>query len=155
MIATAKVADKKQEDDLEFTMPLATIMAIHGFVATGAATTAVEQLANQLAADPEADISELVKQLKQVHVCCCLCLCTLFTAFLCILLAHCMLMNANLYLHFYFTLLNHITLCITTAVWLQAFSGSALTSKFGSTGITQLSVFNSLLSTGEYTFHML
>lgn len=66
MIATAKMSDQGTED-FNFTMPMATIMAIHSFVADGAAATAVGQLASDLAADPAVDISERISKLKKVR----------------------------------------------------------------------------------------
>jgi hypothetical protein len=67
MIATAKVYDQKQQD-FNYTMPMATIMAIHGYVADGAAATAVGQLSSALAADPTMDISASVTQLSKVWI---------------------------------------------------------------------------------------
>jgi hypothetical protein len=67
MVATAKVFDQGK-NELDFTMPVATIMAIHSHVAEGAAADAVEALATALAADTTLDISSSVEKLQKVFV---------------------------------------------------------------------------------------
>jgi hypothetical protein len=66
MIATAKVFDQSR-NAFDFTMPMATIMAIHSCVAEGAAASAVEGMAAALASGNSThDLSSHVEQLEQV-----------------------------------------------------------------------------------------
>jgi hypothetical protein len=66
MIATAKVFDQSR-NAFDFTMPMATIMAIHSCVSEGAAASAVEGLAAALAAgNSTLDLSSHVEQLEKV-----------------------------------------------------------------------------------------
>jgi hypothetical protein len=65
MIAAAKVYDENKED-YNYTMPLSTIMAMHGSVAEGAASTAVTELATALATNSTLDPTARLTQLTQV-----------------------------------------------------------------------------------------
>lgn len=65
MIVAAKAYDTGK-DDASYTMPLATIMAIHSSVAEGVASTAVSQLATDLAAGTSLNLTARLTQLAEV-----------------------------------------------------------------------------------------
>jgi hypothetical protein len=65
MIAAAKLYDE-MKDDYNYTMPLTTIMAMHGSVMQGAASTAVAERASAVAANATLDPTDLLTQLAQV-----------------------------------------------------------------------------------------
>jgi hypothetical protein len=160
MIATAKVYDQKK-NELDFTMPMATIMAIHSHVAEGAAASAAEGLATALAqgstlygpGNTPLELSEVLKLLKEVcmpNSCnSCACLAAAVEGVLDNYMAASTHQYAVERRCSACALSRQIHLCDSSAVCLQEFSGAALNVKFSTTGITQLKVFNGLLSSGE------